>query len=611
MTTDFDLIVIGGGHAGCEAALAGARLGVRTAIVSFDRDAIGRMSCNPAVGGIAKGQLVREIDALGGEMGLCTDATGIQFRMLNTSRGPAVRSPRAQVDREAYNREMSRRVCSEPGLHVVEGEAVAILREAQGGEARVRGVRLADGRELAAPALVLTTGTFLGGVLHRGEDARSGGRFGERAATQLSRELMSLGLRLGRHKTGTPPRLLESSIDFDRLELQPGDDDPQPFSFRTESLLQEQLCCWVTWTDESTHRIIAEHAERSPMFRGAITGSGPRYCPSVEDKVVRFRDKDSHRIFLEPEGRDSDEIYPNGISTSLPDDVQRAFVRTIPGLERAEILRPGYAVEYDHLATDQLRIDLSVVGVRGLWAAGQINGTSGYEEAAAQGLVAGVNAALDVLGGEPLILDRSTSYIGVLIDDLCRVNPAEPYRMFTSRAEHRLHLRHGNADLRLGEVGHRLGLVQAAAIAEVRARAQRIDGVVELLGSRRHEGHSLAKILRRPGTRFADLLPLCPELAQLVTRAEDVDEVEARVLYEPYLERYAREREKIDELHGQRLPDQLDYPAMEGLKLEARAVLDQRRPRTLGEARSLPGVTPADVSVLLVELTRVGASSSQ
>ena len=603
---DYDVVVVGGGHAGVEAALATARMGLKTALVVFARETLGRMSCNPAIGGIAKGQLVREIDALGGEMALCADATAIQFRMLNASKGPAVRSPRAQIDREAYNLEMRRRVeavAAERALSILEAEVVDFVTEAQGGAHRLLGVRLADATTIAAPYAILTTGTFLGAVLHRGEDARSGGRFGEAAATRLSAALARLGLRLGRHKTGTPPRLDHASIDWARLRVQPGDEAPWPFSFRSEPPRIDQIPCYETWTNERTHDWIRRHAHRSPMYRGAISGPGPRYCPSVEDKVMRFPERDRHLIFLEPEGRATNEVYPNGISTSLPDEVQIGFLRSIEGLEEVKMLRPGYAVEYDHLVTDQLRADLSVAGVEGLFAAGQINGTSGYEEAAAQGLYAGIQVALRVQGRPSLVLDRASSYIGVLVDDLCRVHPSEPYRMFTSRAENRLALRHGNADLRLGEVGVELGLLDAGQARRIAERRERIAAAVGALASTWHDGRTLAARLRRPGVGLGDIAALAPDL-QLALAREDAEEVEAAILYEPYQARVDRERERLATMHERRLPEDLDYRGLTALKHEARDVLDARRPRTLGEAMRLPGVTPADISVLLVELER-------
>ncbi len=581
-------------------------MGASTALVSQERGALGRMSCNPAIGGLAKGQLVREVDALGGEMGLCTDETGIQFRMLNSSKGPAVRSPRAQVDREAYNRAMVRRVLGVPGLYVLEGEVVRLLSRPAGGLDAwgLEGVELADGRVLEAEATILTTGTFLGGVLHRGPLETEGGRFGEASASRLSVELKLLGLRLGRHKTGTPPRLDRESIDFSSLEAQPGDAEPCAFSFRSPPLVLEQTPCWITRTTAATHRIVADHAELSPMFTGRIQGPGPRYCPSIEDKVVRFSDRESHQIFLEPEGASSREIYPNGISTSLPDEVQEAFLRTIPGLEEVRMLRPGYAVEYDHLQTDQLRADLSVSGIRGLYSAGQINGTSGYEEAAAQGLVAGINAVLFTRGDPPFHPERSESYVGVLVDDLCRVNPREPYRMFTSRAEHRLYLRQANADLRLSALGADFGILPRAAADRARARTARIQAAVSLLGQHRLEGKNLETWLRRPGMNLEDLRVHLPALSDLGLTAEDVLEVEAEVKYRPYLERYARERERLEELSAVPLPPDWDFQSFAALKQEARDVLSKRRPRTLAQARNLPGVTPADLSVLLVELRR-------
>lgn len=602
MSRDFDVLVVGGGHAGVEAASAAARLGCRTAMVVLDPEAIGRMSCNPAIGGLAKGQLVREIDALGGEMGLCTDATGIQFRMLNTSKGPAVRSPRAQCDRAAYNRTMAARVLGLPNLTVVAGEAVAVL-DGPGGE-HVVGVELADGRRLHAPAVVLTTGTFLGGRLFAGAWEAPGGRYDERPAARLSESLRSLGLELGRHKTGTPPRLHRDSIDFAGLEPQPGDDPPQPFSFRTERLDVRQMPCWLTRTTEATHAILRANAHHSPMFQGRIRGPGPRYCPSVEDKVVRFADQPSHPVFLEPEGRDSVEIYPNGVSTSLPAEVQVAFLRTIPGLERVEVLRPGYAVEYDHIRTDQLRGDLQVATRRGLFAAGQINGTSGYEEAAGQGLVAGLNAARFALGEEPFVFDRAVAYLGVMVDDLCRVNPTEPYRMFTSRAEFRLLLRSDNADRRLTPIGERLGLVGREQVDATRAKEQRIRAALQLCATVRREGRTLEEWLRRPEVTTAELCAWSGTFAALSLSAAELAEVEAEVKYAGYVDRQAMEVERLRRFEQKRIPAEFDYARVIGLSNEARARLVQRRPLTLGEASRIAGVRQADVQLLLVMLSR-------
>jgi tRNA uridine 5-carboxymethylaminomethyl modification enzyme len=599
MHGDFEVVVIGGGHAGVEAALAAARMGARTACVVLDPAAIGRMSCNPAIGGIAKGQLVRELDALGGEMGLCTDETGIQFRMLNTRKGPAVRSPRAQCDRAAYNAAMARRVLAAPGLTVIQGEAAEIVVRDAGGGSRVGGVRLTDGRTITAPTVVLTTGTFLAGKLFAGEWEGEGGRIGEAAAPRLSASLRALGLRLGRHKTGTPPRLHRDTIDFARLQEQPGDADPRPFSFRTERLDVEQVSCWLTHTTAETHRWIAANAHRSPMVQGRIVGRGPRYCPSVEDKVTRFAEQERHLVFLEPEGRDAVEVYPNGISTSLPPDVQERFVRTIPGLEDVQILRHGYAVEYDYLLTDQLRADLHVASIRGLFAAGQINGTSGYEEAAAQGLVAGINAVRFARGEAPFVLDRATAYVGVMIDDLCRVNPREPYRMFTSRAEFRLLLRSDNADRRLAGFGRELGLLDAAAAARVARKEEAIRAARALLASTWRDGTTLETRLRRPEVTIDDL---APELAALGLTAEERSEVEAEVKYSGYVDRQAREVEKLRRLEGRHIPGELEYGAIRGLSAEARERLAARRPLTIGEASRLAGVTPADVNLLLAVL---------
>lgn len=602
MTRDFDVVVVGGGHAGVEAATAAARLGRRTAMVVLDPAAIGRMSCNPAIGGLAKGQLVREVDALGGEMALVTDRTGIQFRMLNTSKGPAVRSPRAQCDRAHYNRAMVERVLGYRDLTVITGEAVALRATARGD--RIAGVELADGSVLAAPAVVLTTGTFLGGRLFAGEWEAQGGRHGEPGASRISASLRSFGLRLGRHKTGTPPRLKARSIDFTGLEEQPGDEPPQPFSFRTERITTPQLCCWSTRTTPATHAVIRANAHRSPMFQGRIQGTGPRYCPSVEDKVVRFADQDHHPVFLEPEGRDSDEIYPNGLSTSLPAEVQLEFLRTIPGLEHVEVLRPGYAVEYDYIATDQLRGDLQVAGLQGLFAAGQINGTSGYEEAAGQGLVAGLNAARFARGETAVVFDRATAYLGVMVDDLCRVNPSEPYRMFTSRAEYRLLLRSDNADRRLTPIGERLGLVDPAAADAVRQKEARIRAARRWLDTVRRAGRTLTEWLRRPEVRVAEVVLWDETFAAMALSSTELAEVEAEVKYAGYVERQAMEVERLKRMEERRIPEGFDYERVTGLSNEARARLQQRRPLTLGEAGRLAGVRQADVQLLLVVLSR-------
>jgi tRNA uridine 5-carboxymethylaminomethyl modification enzyme len=497
---------------------------------------------------------------------------------------------------------MVARVLGYANVHVVAGEAVGIVRTAAGDA--VAGVSLADGRTLLAPAVVLTTGTFLGGKLFAGPWEAPGGRHGEAPAARISASLRELGVRLGRHKTGTPPRLAADSIDFRGLEPQPGDDPPQPFSFRTQRLVVQQLPCWMTRTTPATHAIIRANAHHSPMFQGRIQGVGPRYCPSVEDKVVRFADQEAHQVFLEPEGRDSREIYPNGVSTSLPAEVQLEFLRTIPGLEQVVMLRPGYAVEYDYILTDQIRGDLQVASLRGLYAAGQINGTSGYEEAAGQGLVAGLNAGRFAQGLAPVVFDRATAYLGVMVDDLCRVNPTEPYRMFTSRAEFRLLLRSDNADRRLTLLGEQLGLCSSAQADAVRDKEARVRGALRWLDSQRHAGRTLTEWLRRPEIGFADLLPWDATLAGMALGPAEQSEVEAEVKYAGYVERQAMEVARLRRMEDRRIPGGFDYTQLPGLSNEARARLQQRRPLTLGEASRIAGVRQADVQLLLVALGR-------
>jgi tRNA uridine 5-carboxymethylaminomethyl modification enzyme len=584
----YDVIVVGAGHAGIEAAAASARLGCRTALVSSNLDTVGKMSCNPSVGGVAKGQLAREVDALGGLMGRATDATGIQFRILGRSKGPAMWSPRAQCDKSAYAAWMKHEVESTPNVFPVQGEAWAI--ETAHATRVVTGLRLRDGRLLRAPRVVLTTGTFLQGLLHQGETKTSGGRMGDAPAVGLSASLASLDLRLIRHKTGTPCRVHADSIDWSLCHEQPGDPLPQPFSFATERIIQPQISCWETYSTPEAHDAIRANLSRAPMYNGQIASVGPRYCPSIEDKVMRFADRDRHHIFLEPEGRHTKEIYVNGLSTSLPLDVQDAVLAAIPALRNAHVMRYGYAVEYDVVAPDQIDHRLAVKSVPGLFLGGQINGTSGYEEAAAQGLVAGANAALSLMDRDGLVITRGEGYLGVLVDDLVTRCPDEPYRMFTSRAEHRLHLRSDNADRRLTPLAARCGLVDAAraqAVADKEAAVQAILATVSEPLARRIAGEAL-----EPDATAA----LVPALAGADPAVAEQVWIELR--YSTYL---TRQQSTIDRLARQRdlpIPVDCDYASIVALSTEGRNRMAKHRPRTLGEAANLPGVRQVDLENL-------------
>lgn len=599
----FDVIVIGAGHAGCEAAFAAARMGCNTLLLTMSLDTIAKMSCNPAVGGTAKGHIVREIDALGGEMGKCTDATGIQFRMLNATKGPAVWSPRAQADKVAYQFEMKRRLEATPQLHIKQGTAEELLVE----NGAVCGVLIKEGIAYVGKTVVLSSGTFMRGLIHIGENNLTGGRAGDPPSVGLSASLEKYGLKLGRLKTGTPPRIHKRSIDYSLTEEQPGDTNVR-FSYDNEELPRlPQVSCHITYTTDVTRDIILKNIHRSPMYSGKIKGVGPRYCPSIEDKMVRFADKERHQIFLEPEGLHTSEVYVNGVSSSLPFDVQLDYIRSIPALRYAEIMRPAYAIEYDYLISGQIDYTMACKAIEGLYLAGQINGTTGYEEAAGQGMMAGINAACKVLGKPAFVPLRSESYIGVMIDDLVNKGVDEPYRMFTSRAEHRLLLRQDNADLRLRKYGYELGIIDERRYAKLKEKEQTIDEVIKRLHKTfvqlNGKGFSYAQLLARPENTYASLQKDFPQIFK--NHDEEITlQIELNIKYSGYIERQTAEIERLSHTETMTIPDKFDFIIVQGLRSEAKQKLSTIRPKNLGQASRIPGISPADISVIMVALKK-------
>ncbi len=596
---EFDCIVIGGGHAGVEAAFAAAKIGAKTALITIRKDTIAKMSCNPAIGGLAKGQIVREVDALGGLMGLATDATGIQFRMLNRSKGPAVQSPRAQADKYKYAEWMRQTLQQTENLTIIEAMATEILVEATS----ICGVKCKDGKVCSARTVIVTTGTFLSGLMHIGDEQFPGGRLDEPAAYELSQSLERIGLELQRLKTGTPPRLDASTVDFDKLEVQDGDKDPKPFSFLNESIDRRQIPCWITYTNEKIHKLLRENLDKAPLYTGQIKSTGPRYCPSIESKVVRFADKSRHQVFLEPEQEEISTIYCNGISTSVPKDIQKQMLKLLPGTENARIIHYAYAIEYDYCPPIQLTSSLETKKISGLFLAGQINGTSGYEEAAGQGIVAGINAARKIQAKKPLILGRDQAYIAVLIDDLLTKGIDEPYRMFTSRAEHRLSLRTDNADRRLTQIGKSVGLVSEYRWQKFQNKLKNIDKLQSYLKNTRSNGLSLWEQLRQPNNPIAGQLACNPDIKNMFS--DDVIEaVTIDAKYEGYLAKQQRLAASLQTLENKKIPTDLDYNNITHLRAEAKEKLSAFGPATLGQASRISGITPADITVIQIHLKK-------